>query len=699
MSVGCRERLVPPPYSPRGVLMERPLSEPAFLLALVTLGFLVLPLAAERAKIPSIVGVLVAGALLGPNGLGLLERGEAITVLGAGGLYYLMFVAGIELDLSGLMRERNRTYLFGALTFAIPQLLGLAVFLCLGFGFLASALIASMFASHTLLAYPIVSRMGLVRRSSVTMAVGGTLITDTAALMLLGVIAAAHVGEINAAFWLFLMLSMVVLFIFIRWVLLPVSRRFFQRRRPQDVQDYVFVLVALFCTVGVTRALGIEPILGAFFAGLVLNRLVPAASALSNRIHFFGNAFFIPFFLLSVGMLIDVRILVSGSEVWIIAGAMIVVTLGAKWAAAAVAARVFGYGRADVAMVVGLTITQAAATLAATLVGYEIGLIGDAVLNAVVLLILATCLLSPLLVERAGRVLVEQRGQTTNHGTAPRRVLVPMANPASAHQLVELALAIRGQDNDEPLQPLLVVQEPPHLVEAALAESEELLTSARDAAAAVGVPVTPLTRVDMDPARGIVRASIEARSSVIVIGWDASLPRSATRLGRVLDSVIEQSSAEVHVARLVDPLHTFRRLVVIAPISTRLLPGITAAFHSLRNLAAALKAEVQLVVVGASDFDARAWRDGLDLGAHATLLPLPESVHLPIALLAMVQQGDLPVFLGGREHTVAWQQDIHAIPRRLEEVGRRSFLLVYPAVGRIGEKDMRFLQWTYGSAE
>ncbi|TVR00588.1 MAG: cation:proton antiporter [Deltaproteobacteria bacterium] len=679
--------------------MSLPLTEPAYILALVVLGFLVLPMLAERLRVPGMVGILAAGALMGPNGLGLIERGEAIVVLGAGGLFYLMFMAGIELDLAGFVRERRRTMVFGALTFLIPQGVGTLVFLQLGYGFLASALIASMFASHTLLAYPIVSRMGLVRRPAVTMAVGGTLITDTVALMLLGVIAAAHLGDVGPRFWGVLLASILALYVFIRWILLPASEFFFRRRRPQDVQDFIFVLVALFVTVGVTRGLGIEPILGAFFAGLVLNRLVPATSALSNRIHFFGNSFFVPFFLLSVGMLVDVRILVGGPEVWLVAASMIACTLVSKWAAAFLASRFFGQSRAECTMVVGLTITQAAATLAATLVGFEVGLIGEEVLNAVVLLILATCVLSPLLVERAGRAMVEDGSAEQESGEVPRRVLVPMANPATADQLLELALALRGQGHDEPLQPLFVVREPPHRLSAAIAESERMLASARKVAAASAVPVRALTRVDMDASRGILRASIEARSSLIIMGWDASLPAGAMRLGRILDSVIEQSTAEVHVACLKESLRSFERIVLVVHYSARLLSGVREVMTSVRHLANSCRAPIHLVVVGADESQARTWLHDLPLPAESSLRVLPDDVHLSIALLGIVKAADLPVFIGGREHTVAWQKDIHAIPRRLEEVGAHSFLLVYPAVGQVGVMDNRFLQWTYGFTE
>jgi len=679
--------------------MTLPLTEPAFILALAATAFLVLPMLSERMKVPGIVGVLVAGAMIGPNGFGLVERSEAIVVLGAGGLYYLMFMAGIELDLAGFVRERQRTLVFGALTFALPQALGTVIFLQLGYSFLAAALIASMFASHTLLAYPMVSRMGLVRRSSVTMAVGGTLITDTVALMLLGVIAAAHVGEIGPKFWGLLAASIVTLGVFIRWILLPVSQHFFKRRRPQEIQDYLFVLVALFVTTGVTRALGIEPILGAFFAGLILNRLVPASSALSNRIHFFGNAFFIPFFLLSVGMLVDFRVLVSGPEVWVIAGAMIGATLFAKWGAAFIASRLFNMTVSEQFLVVGLTITQAAATLAATLVGYEIGLIGEEVLNAVVLLILATCFISPLIVGRAGRAMVEQGTDDSVTTEVSRRVLVPMANPASAEQLIELALALRGQGHDEPLQPLFVVREPPHLLNDALARSEKMLHAAREMAAAAAVPVNPVTRVDMDPSRGIIRAAVETRSSMIVMGWDATLPAGATRLGRVLDSVIEQSSVEVCVACLSSPLRSFRRLTVVMHYSARLLPGFLEAIGSLMNLCESLRLSVGFVVVGVDEVEIATWFRGLRLPPEARLRVLPEQVHLPIAMLGIVKSGDLPVFLGGREHTIGWQRDIHAIPSRLEEAGERSFLLLYPAIGRVGQMDARYLQWTYGYSE
>ena len=400
---------------PSPVHAALPLRDPVAVFTAVLLVLLAAPLVARRG-VPASVVLLVAGVALGPNALGVLDRDPTMVLLGTVGLLYIMFLAGLEIDLHEFVRHRRQSLIFGLLTFALPQLVGTAVGkLALGFGWPGAVLLGSVFASHTLLAYPAAARLGLSRETSVTTAVGATILTDTLALLVLAVVATgARTGE-GADPWVLVRVTG-ALAAFGALVLWGVPRlgAWFLRRAAQDATvEFVFVLTTVFACALAVEGLGIEPIIGAFLAGLALNGLVPEGGALANRISFFGNAMFVPFFLLSTGMLVDLSAFAGGPDAgrsWAVAGAMVAVILTTKGAAAWATRPAFGYTAAQARLVFGLTVPQAAATLAAVLVGVEVGLFGPAVLNGTIAMVLVTCLVGPWLVETAGRQVAASGG-------------------------------------------------------------------------------------------------------------------------------------------------------------------------------------------------------------------------------------------------------------------------------------------------
>ncbi|MDQ3556339.1 MAG: cation:proton antiporter, partial [Gemmatimonadota bacterium] len=435
-----------------------PVTAPTQIVAIAMVIFLLAPLLMQRLRVPGLIGLILAGAIVGPNALNLLARDQTIVLLGTVGLLYLMFLAGVEIDLHGFRRYRNRSLVFGALTFFIPQLVGTAVGRLLGYGWPAAILLASMFASHTLLAYPIAIRFGISKNGAVTTAVGGTIITDTAALLVLAVIAASTRGTLDALFWVRLVVLLAVYLAAVLWGLPRLGRWFFRRGRTGGIAEYVFILAALFTGAFLAEVAGVEAIVGAFLVGLALNPLIPEHGPLTNRIHFVGEAVFIPFFLLSVGMLVDVRVLFGGVDAWRVMIAMTVTVTLTKWLAARVTQRIYRFSPEEGWMIFGLSVPQAAATLAATLVGYEVGLFDDAVLNGSILMILVTCIVGPYVVEKFGRrMALREERRPLDPEAAPQRILVPMANPATANALLDLALVIREPGSTEPLFPLTVV--------------------------------------------------------------------------------------------------------------------------------------------------------------------------------------------------------------------------------------------------
>ncbi len=663
------------------VQIALPITDPVFIFALVMLIILVAPILFARLKIPGIVGLIFAGLIVGPNATGLLERDQTIELLGTVGLLYIMFVAGLEINLAQFARYRNRSVLFGSLTFLLPQVIGtvLAVYV-FGFAWGAAILVASMFASHTLLAYPTASRLEIAKSEPVTTAVGGTIITDTIALMVLVVIAGSVEGTLNAAFWSRLGIALVIFVALVFWVLPRIGRWFFRRLRAESAEEYVFVLAAVFLSALLSEFAGMEPIIGAFMAGLALNRLIPEQSVLMNRIHFVGDALFIPFFLLSVGMLVDLEIFIAGIDAWTIAGFMIVTVFATKWLAAMATGRLLRYSTEESMVVFGLSVAQAAATLAVVIVGYDLGVFGDAVLNGAIAMIFVTCVASPWIVERYGRrMALAQARKPYSPDDAPQRILVPLANPATAASLIDLALMIRRPEENEPIFPLTVVRDGA-AADAEVAAGEKLLAHAVAHGTAAEVPIHPVTRIDMNPADGIIRAIRERRISEVVIGWNGEVSASERIFGTVVDQLLAETRAQVLVCKCDSPVNTIDRVILTIPPYANREPGFTSAVRDIKVLAHQIGAE--LIVVASSAYSATLSSSVTRVRPEVPTrtVTLSRWADLIDSLDELVQDHDLVVAISAREGTISWRPMLNLLPRSIaRRIPSADFVIVYPS--------------------
>ncbi len=438
-----------------------PIDDPVLIFAVVMVILLVAPLLAAKARLPGIIGLIVAGILVGPHAFGILERDKTIELLGTVGLLYIMFLAGLEIDLFQVKRHRSHSIVFGVLTFLIPLLLGfLGAHFLIGFGIAESILLASMFSSHTLLTFPIVSGFGLAKNRAVIAAVGGTIITDTLAMVVLAVIAGSTRGTTDAVFFIRLGGFLVVYVLVVILFLPRIGRWFFKHFAGDGVIEFVFVIAVLFICAYLAHLAGLEPIIGAFLAGLTLNILIPEKSALMNRIQFVGNSLFIPFFLISVGMLVDIGKLVSGTGAWIVSTFMAVTVFVAKWFAAEGTRFLLKFTRNEGYLIFGMSVNQAAATLAAVLVGYRLQLFDESVLTGSIIMIVLTCLFGPLITERFGRKVALQEEKTPLHMTElPERIMIAVSNRETLGGLVEFASFLRLKGSTEPLYPLYVARD------------------------------------------------------------------------------------------------------------------------------------------------------------------------------------------------------------------------------------------------
>jgi Kef-type K+ transport system membrane component KefB len=613
--------------------VSMPFEDPALVLVTVFALVLFAPVLAGLARIPPIIGLIAGGILVGPNGLELVERVGTIELLGGAGLLFLMFQAGIELDLDDFAAHRNGAVIFGVATFLLPMAIGTVGHLLLGFDAMASVLLASCWASHTLLSYPTFQRLGVVTNRSVSTAVGATIITDIAALMVLVVVIAADGGDLDVAFFAGLLPALAAAFAFILVVLPRLARWFFRRAGRDRTIRFLFVCLALYGSAAIAEVAGTEAIIGAFLAGLALNRLIPHGGLLMERIDFFGGTFLVPIFLISVGMLVDLGALADAETLGWAAGFCAVV-VGAKLAAAALAGRVLHFGAAEVGSMFSLSVAQAAATLAAVFVGLEAGIIDGRAVNAVVVVILVTSLLSSLGAARYGAQLPVPPMKELTLG---QRILVGLPEQGDPSAMVDLASRLAAPESGSVLPArILDLESQPADVQAKRAAIVETL---EPRILGSGAEVTPIIRLDLTPNAGLLHATIEQQATCLLLGWRGYTARRDAILGEQLDALLALSPVPVMVHR--EGAESGIRRVVLAVDPGDLSPSgrRTLDLTLLVSARLATSYKVDWTVLTPSDAPIIAEVESLDLHPDITVDTRP----LHVAVTDVVGPSDLLV--------------------------------------------------------
>ena len=551
--------------------MKLPITDPTWNFLLVLLIILFAPILLTKLRIPHIIGMILAGLAIGEHGFNILVRDSSFELFGKVGVYYIMFLAGLEMNMADFKKNRGKAVALGLLAFIVPISIGMVTnVLLLKYSLITSILLASMYASHTLVAYPIVIRYGISRQRSVSIAVGGTAVTDTLTLLVLAVISGVFKGEAGGLFWLWLVVRFVVLAMLIMYFLPRVGRWFF-RRYDDNVMQYIFVLAMVFLGAGLMELIGMEGILGAFLVGLVLNRLIPHVSPLMSHLEFVGNALFIPYFLIGVGMLIDVKVIFGGGDALKVAGVMIVVALGGKWIASWLTQKIYRMSVLERELMFGLSNAQAAATLAAVLVGYNIilpdgsRLLNEDVLNGTVLLILVTCIVSSFTTERAARKMaMGEAHPEEDRSREPEKILIPVANPNTIEYLMNLSLVIRDPKQKDNLLALNVINDHSG-TEALEQQGKRYLERAAKITASAGVELKCISRYDLNIAAGIIHTAKEHGATDVIIGlhWKVNIVDSF--FGMLTESLLKGLHREVMVARFLIPINTLRRIIVAVP--------------------------------------------------------------------------------------------------------------------------------------
>ena len=572
-----------------------PLADPVLKFLLILLIILAAPLLLNKLRIPHLLGLIIAGAIIGPHGFNLVLRDSSIILSGTAGLLYIMFLAGLEIDMADFKRNSTKSLAFGMYTFLIPMILGTVVGIwVLRFNVLTSVLLASMFASHTLIAYPIISKLGISKNKAVSITVGGTMITDTLALLVLTIIVGMATGQVNDMFWIrlgvsILIFALIVLFGF------PFIGRWFFKHVHDNISQYIFVLVMVFLGSFLAQVAGMEAIIGAFLSGLALNRLIPQSSPLMNRVEFVGNAIFIPFFLLGVGMLIDYRTFFTSFETIKVGLIMIIVATAAKYIAAWMTQKTFHLSTDQRSVIFGLSNAQAAATLAAVMVGYNvitgtdangepIRLLNESVLNGTILMILVTCTIASFAAQKgAHNIAAQDISDKEENKKESEHILIPVSNEETVEELVNLSLAIKSPQNKNGLFALKVIDNH-HSDEKALKQSRRVLQTAVNTAAGTDTRMKDLLRYDLSVSNAIASVVKEREITDLVVGLHKEKDIPAAFLGHIVESVLAESSVSTFIYKPAQPISTVRRHLIIIPELAEKEIGFNQIIFRLRNV-------------------------------------------------------------------------------------------------------------------
>ena len=676
------------------VLITLPVTDPVWIFLIVLVIILFAPLLLNRLRIPHIIGMILAGILIGEHGLNILERDSSFELFGQVGLYYIMFLAGLEMDMEDFRKNRVKGLVFGILTFVIPMALGIwSSMAILGYGAVTAVLLSSMYASHTLIAYPIVSRYGLSRQRSVTISIGGTAVTVTLALVVLALISGMYNGSANAAYWIKMALKVTLIGLIIIFVFPKIGRVFF-RKYDDAVMQFVFVLALVFLGGGLISMAGMEGILGAFLVGLVLNPLIPKVSPLMTRLEFVGNALFIPYFLIGVGMIIDIRSFAAGGTALKVAVVMTVVATVGKWLAAYLTQKIYRMSHNERTMIFGLSNAQAAATLAAVLVGHEIimeggeRLLNDDVLNGTIVMILFTCIISTIETERACRKFTMEDSSASDmpEKTAEtEKILIPVANPDTIDNLVNLALMIKDRKRKDGIVALNVVDDSKDVRgdEAGRRNVEK----AAMIASAANVKAEMVSRYDISISSGIVHTIKELAVTDVVIGLHRKSSILDSFFGSLTGNLLKGTFREVIVARLEMPVNTMKGLVVVVPPRAEYETGFARWVTHLCRMAVQLGCRIRFIATDATISGLRQAADKADIGTLAEMVPSEGTSFADMLAAVQVRKDQMLVVVSARERGISYEPAFERLPAMLNKgFSETSLMIIYPE--QVDSKDI-----------
>lgn len=664
-----------------------PIEDPLLKFLIILIIILAAPLLLNKIKVPHLIGLIIAGALIGPNGLNVLPRDSSVVVIGTTGLLFIMFMAGLEIDLTEFKKNKWKSLAFGLITFSIPIGLGLlAGHYVLSYSWITAILFASIFSSHTLISYPILSKLGIAKNKAVNMTVGGTMITDILALLVLAVCVGMSQGEVTSSFWIRLSISLIIFGVIVLGGF-PIVARWFFKKVDDKISHFIFVMVMIYLAGLFAELAGVEAIIGAFLAGLALNRLIPHSSTLMNRIDFVGNAIFIPFFLISVGMIIDFRAFIKDFETIKVALIMTSLAIGGKYLAAVLTGKIFKFRNEEGKLIFGLSTASAAATLAAVMVGYNviigetetgqpIRLLSESVLNGSILLILISCTVSSFVTQNAAEKIVELDNDSdiAEESDSKERILLALNYPSTVDPMTNLALLAKSKNATEKLFALNVINEKSG--DSSEKNAEKLLEQSQQISLAAEVPLETLKRHDTDIINGINNEIKEHKISDLIIGIDPQKGFSSSFIYNLFNGYLNNPATSVLVYHNVQPISTIHTYHVVIPKNAHQEPGFIKALLRVWNIAR--NSGSKMIFYSSEQIITILERIKKKANIETDFIVFTNWRELTKVGEGMKANEGIILFLAKRGQ-VSYTPQMHMIPEFLNKiVHERNYLLIYP---------------------
>ncbi len=663
-----------------------PITSPTLIFFVVLLIILFAPIIMGKLRIPHIIGMVLAGMLIGEHGLNILSRDSSFELFGKVGLLYIMFLAGLEMDLESVKKNSKRFLLFGLLTCLVPLMFTyiMAEWL-LGYSSTASFLLGCIMASNTLIAYPIISRYGLQRDSSVMLSVGSSMISLFMALLMLAALAASYGEDVGIVFWIVFLVKFIA-FCVLSAILIPKITRYFLRRYSDAVMQFIYVLSVMFLSAALSEAIGVEGIVGAFISGLILNRYIPHVSPLMNRIEFTGNALFIPYFLIGVGMLINVSSLFEGTRMlWVVALIAFFGTFG-KALAAYLSSLLFRLPKSAGNMMFGLTCAHAAGAIAMVMVGMRLEvspgvyLVNDEMLNGVVIMILITCIISTMMTEHAAKQIILKEKMNPANSSQKKddeKILLCVKYPEIAPQLLELSIMMRNQKLNRGLVALNVVYDDNN-AEVNRQQGLQLLERLQQRASSVEVRMQTQVRLATNIANGIKHAFKEFAASEIIMGMHVHTEINPKFWGDFIQSLYNGLNRQIVLTRFVQPLNTLRRIQVVVPSRAEFEPGFHRWLERLARMAGNLDCRIQF---HGRDESLKLIKEYIDNNHSSVRAEYTEMGHwneLP-RLAESVGEDHMFVVITARKGTISYKNALDRLPNELmQHFAGKNIMIIFP---------------------
>lgn len=662
-----------------------PITDPTLIFFVVLLIILFAPIIMGKLRIPHIIGMVLAGVLLGQYGLNILVRDDSFELFGKVGLYYIMFLAALEMDFEGMKKKRKHLVIFALLSFSIPfAVTYIASTYILGYQPISGIMLSCIMASNTLISYPIVSRYGLQSKPSVMLSVGETMIALFLALVVIAAVVSVGCDGGGIMFWIWFVVKILAVCFFLAFAI-PRLTRWFLRRYSDAVMQFIFIMAILFMSAVLTDAAGLEGIFGAFLSGLILNRYIPHLSALMNRIEFIGNALFIPYFLIGVGMLINVRVLFNGGEIIAVVAAIVFFGTFGKAIAAYLSCYLCRLPLSSGHMMFGLTSAHAAGAIAVLMVGMKmeeahgLEIVDDNMLNGVIIMILVTCIISTFVTERSAQGITLRDKDMASEDTHndDEKILIPMKYPEYAERLVNMAILMRNPKLNRGLVGLNVVYD-----DEKMAKNQEagrlLLDRMTKVAAAADVKMETQVRVAANIANGIKHAFKEFHASEIIIGMHTHKEVSTKFWGQFHQSLYNGLNQQIMMVRLIQPINTIRRIQVAVPSRAQFEAGFYRWLERLARMADSLECRIQFHGRGDTLQLIRQYINNRHPEARADYSEMYHWVGLP-KLAGTIADDHLFVVVAARKGTVSYKNALERLPEEITKFFTgKNIIILFP---------------------